>query len=191
VSWGAARGTGGEGEPDPPTFHFPVGVDIPFAVIPTPIPVPAFVRIQFGLYIKLGLTSHNATMQGGFKGEADAASAEVDANGRRVTGDASQADGSGSITPKQSLSAAPTGLVFAFQAPKVGIGLGTAGLNALGFIEDVVSVGQANGSAIAGQLCTDYDVYQSIKGGLDVQYLLGLANVSKTLLEQHLKDHQC
>jgi hypothetical protein len=190
VTWGASRGTGDEGDPDPPTFHVPVGIDIPFA-LPGPYPVPGFFRIQFGLYLKLGLTSHNAVLQGGFNGEADAASAKIGADGRRVSGDASQADGNGSITPKQSLSLAPTGLVFAFQAPKVGVALGTVGLNALGYIEDVVSVGQANGSAIAGQLCTDYDVYQAVKGGMDLQYGLGLANASKTLFDQHLKDHQC
>jgi hypothetical protein len=162
-----SRGQDLGGQADPPIIHLPVGVGFPVPGLAF-LPVPLYFKLQLGLLLKLGVTSKNAVIRGGATVDTAGSESLADNHGKFTesgSGDTAQA----TIQSGNSISLAPAGTVMALQLPKVGIGLGVNGANGIGYVDNVDSMGQATGSAIAGMFCANYDLYVSIGGGFEAQ----------------------
>jgi hypothetical protein len=166
-SYTISRGQDQGGQADPPIIHLPVGVGFPVPGLAF-LPVPLYFKLQLGLLLKLGFTSKNAVIRGGATVDTAGSESLADDHGTfsaSGSGDTAQA----TIQPGNSISPAPAGTVMALQLPKIGIGLGVNGANGIGYVDNVDSMGQTTGSAIAGMFCANYDLYVSIGGGFEAQ----------------------
>lgn len=194
ITYKILRGQGSNDNPDPPVFHVPLGVDY---TIPGEIPI--YVKLQTGLLLKLGVSSKNATIQGGVDVNTTG-SDTITESGKSVSASESGDQISGNVLTQSdggvgpSISLAPSGVVVAVQFPKVGLGLGFTAANAIAYVDMVSSVGQTVGSAIGGMFCSSYDVFVTIGAGLEAQIGLGpfglsLASPKKTLYEKQAHTH--
>jgi hypothetical protein len=169
------RGDGGDSAVDPPVLHIPFSID---ETIPGEIPF--YIKLQLGALFKLGVSSHNAAIHGGwdvnFGGGNDSVSSSGNnnptASGSGDQGDAQiLAQSNGGVPPSES--AAPSGVVVALQLPKLGFGLGVTDLNGIAYGELVTSLGQTVGSAFGGQFCSSFDLYPVVKMGMEAQIAAG------------------
>jgi hypothetical protein len=194
ITYTVARGDGSSSGGDPPVFHVPIGLDY---TIPGEIPI--YLKVQVGLLIKLGVSSKNATIHGGLDINT-AGSDTITQSGKTVTGSQTGdsitgnilTQGNGGVPP--SISLAPSGVVVAVQLPKLGVGLGFTSANGIAYVDVISSIGQTVGSAIAGMLCSSYDVDVTIGAGLEAQVGLGkfglsLASPRKLLYEKKGQTH--
>jgi hypothetical protein len=194
ITYTVARGDGSASGGDPPVFHVPIGLDY---TIPGEIPI--YLKVQVGLLVKLGVSSKNATIHGGVDIDTKG-SDSVTQSGKSVTGSESGDSISGNILTQSdggvppSISLAPSGVVVAVQLPKLGIGLGFTSANGIAYVDTVSAIGQTVGGAIAGMLCSSYDVDITINAGLEAQVGLGkfglsLASPKKLLYEKKGQTH--
>jgi hypothetical protein len=194
VTYTVSRGDGSAAGGDPPVFRVPIGLDY---TIPGEIPI--YLKLQVALLVKLGVSSKNAVIHGGVDVNT-AGSDTISSNGKSVsdseTGDSITGNiltqSNGGVPPSESL--APSGVVVAVQLPKLGVGLGFTSANGLAYVDVVSSIGQTVGSAIAGMLCSSYDVDISIGAGLEAQIGLGklglsLASPKKILYDKKGQTH--
>lgn len=194
VTYTVSRGDGSAAGGDPPVFRVPIGLDY---TIPGEIPI--YLKLQVALLVKLGVSSKNAVIHGSVDVNT-AGSDTISSNGKSVsdseTGDSITGNiltqSNGGVPPSESL--APSGVVVAVQLPKLGVGLGFTSANGLAYVDVVSSIGQTVGSAIAGMLCSSYDVDISIGAGLEAQIGLGklglsLASPKKILYDKKGQTH--
>ncbi|MHB8657872.1 MAG: hypothetical protein ACYC91_07925 [Solirubrobacteraceae bacterium] len=191
VSRGEGSGDGGH----PPVFRVPFGLALPVNVGGVPI----YMRIQVALLVKVGVSSKNAVIHGGLDVTGGGTDSITDNHGKVSDSESGNTLGGkvldqsdGGVPP--SISAAPSGVVIALQAPKIGIGLGYSAVNGIAYVDLINSIGQTVGSAVAGMFCSSYDVYSSIGAGLEGQIGLGkfglaLASPRKVLLEKQAHTH--
>jgi sulfur-oxidizing protein SoxB len=71
-----------------------------------------------------------------------------------------------------------SGVVFALQFPKMGIGLGFTSANAIAYVDLLASIGESTGSLIALQNCATYNLAASLGAGLEAQIGLGKFGLS-------------
>jgi hypothetical protein len=174
------RGDGGTSKADPPVLHVPFGLDYT-----VPGEIPFYIKLQVGLLVKLGVSSHKAAIHGGFDLNFGASNNSVKAIGNKdpaASGSGDQGDGqilaqsNGGVPPSES--AAASGVVVALQWPKLGFGLGVTDLNGIAYGELVNSIGQTVGSAFGGQLCSSFDWFRAFKMGMEAQIGLGKAGLT-------------
>jgi hypothetical protein len=164
VNYLVARGPGAADNPDPPVIRLPIGAGVS---IPTPYGIPIYLKLQLAVLLKLGVSSKNAVIRG--KAEVTTNGSEhVSETAGKVTPSGSDSV-TGTITPGNSESLAASGVVVAAQFPKLGVGLGTNVVNGIAFVDVVESMGQTVGSALAGQFCSNYDLYVDVGGGFEAQ----------------------
>jgi hypothetical protein len=194
LTYTIARGDGSAANGDPPVFRVPIGIDY---TIPGEIPI--YLKLQTALLLKLGVSSKNAVIHGGVDVNT-AGSDTITQNGSSVsgseTGDSVSGmvldQSNGGVPPSESL--APSGVVVAVQFPKLGVGLGFTSANGIAYVDVVSAVGQTVGGAIAGMLCSSYDVDITVGAGLEAQVGLGkfglsLASPKKKLYEKMFHTH--
>ena len=152
------------------------------------------------MLLKLGLTSQNAVIRGG-SDVTTTGSETVAQAGKSLSASATgaQVDAkslthqNGDVGP--SPSALPSGIVVAFQFPKVGVGLGVTSANGVAYIQVVTSAAQTTSHTFIGTPCSHYDLYWSVSGGVEAQLgpNLSLALPPKTLLdgEGHSTERGC
>jgi hypothetical protein len=196
INYTISRGQG-DADKSPPIFRVPLGVD--YSVPVGPYGVPMYFKLQTALLLKLGAPSKNAVIRGGADVTTKGASETIGTKGKHVT--TKQTGGSSVLDVLTrangtglSESLAPTGAVVAVQFPKIGAGLGTRAFNGIGYIDLVTSMGQTVGSALAGQLCSSYDLVFTVGAGLEAQFgPFGVASPKKTLYErqQHVAEPGC
>jgi hypothetical protein len=172
------RGDGSDGDAKPPVFHVPLGVDY---TIPGEIPI--YLKLQTNFYVTLGVTSKNTVMEGGLQLTGGGGSDSIKQSGKSVSesesGDKSfdgnlldQADG------ESNVSVGPGAALFAFQFPKMGVGLGFTSANAIAYIDLISAVGQVTGGAVSLYPCSTYDLAASLGAGLEAQIGLGKFGLS-------------
>jgi hypothetical protein len=194
ITYTIARGEGGAENGDPPVFRVPIGVDY---TIPGEIPI--YLKLQTALLLKMGVSSKNATIHGGVEVNTTG-SDTVTQNGNEVSGSDTAPTLSGEVLDQSdggvppSISLAPSGVVVAVQFPKLGVGLGVTSVNGIAYVDLVSSVGQTVGGAIAGMLCSSYDVDITAGAGLEAQIGLGklglsVASPKKILFEKMFQTH--
>ena len=194
LTYTIARGSGTPENGDPPVFRVPIGIDY---TIPGEIPI--YLKLQTAILLKLGVSSKNAVIHGGVDVNTSG-SDTITQSGKTVSSSESgdQVSGTiltqsdGGVPPSESL--APSGTVVAVQFPKLGVGLGFTSANGIAYIDMVSAIGQTVGSALAGMLCSSYDVDISIGAGLEAQIGLGklglsLASPKKILYEKKGQTH--
>ncbi len=163
----------------PPTFYFPVGTDLTL-----PGEIPIYAKIQFGVYIKTVFSSKNSTVHGGLIVDDDGGLSTVDESGKSVSGHDSGFKDSGTVLDQTdggvppSITPGPAGLVTAFQFPKIGLGLGWTAANGVAYVQFIDSFGQTTGAAVAGMICSIYDVAISFQGGIEAQIGIPLLGAS-------------
>jgi hypothetical protein len=194
ITYTVARGDGSSAGGDPPVFRVPLGVDY---TIPGEIPI--YLKLQLALLVKLGVSSKNAVIHGGVDVNTTGSDTLTE-TGKTVSGTETGDSVSGNILTQSnggvpaSESLAPSGVVVAVQFPKLGVGLGFTSANGIAYVDVVSSVGQTVGAAIAGMLCSSYDVDISVGAGLEAQVGLGklglsLATPKKILYDKMAKTH--
>lgn len=77
---------------------------------------------------------------------------------------------------------------------KTGFGVGVTAANGVGYVDFITSIGQTTGAAVAGMLCSSYDIAISSGVGLEAQVGLGglglsLATPRKTVFEKLFQPH--
>jgi hypothetical protein len=190
ITYSIGQGEGTPENADPPVFTIPATVD--FTV---PGSIPLYLKLQMAVLLKLGVSSKNATVHGGVEvstsgsdtieqhGSSLNASQGADTVGGEVL---DQSDGR--VPP--SISLAPSGVVVAVQFPKLGMGLGVSSLNGIAYVDVVSSIGQTVGSAIAGMLCSSYDVDITANVGVETQIgPFSFAGPRKTVFEKMFQTH--
>jgi hypothetical protein len=151
------------------------------------------------LLVKLGVSSKNATIHGGVDINTKG-SDTLTQSGKTVTGSETGDSITGNILTQidggvpPSISLAPSGVAVAVQLPKLGISLGFTSANGIAFVDVVSAIGQTVGGAVAGMLCSSYDVDITINAGLQAQVGLGkfglcLASPKKLLYEKKGQTH--
>jgi hypothetical protein len=194
ITYTVARGEGSAENGDPPVFRVPIGIDY---TIPGTIPI--YLKLQTAVLLKLGVSSKNAVIHGGVDVNTTG-SDTVSQQGSTVTGSESGDSVSGEVLDQSdggvppSISLAPSGVVVAVQFPKLGVGLGITSANGIAYVDLVSAVGQTVGGAIAGMLCSSYDVNITAGAGLEAQIGLGglglsVATPKKTLYEKMFQTH--
>lgn len=182
LTYTAARGTGPDSGGDPPVFRLPVGIDY---TIPGELPI--YLKVQTAVLIKLGLSSRNSVLRGGVRYDSTGSDTVVD-GGSKVSGSGSGKDPKGEILDNSDGGTGPTvalgagGVVVAVQFPKLGVGLGTRAVNAIGYLDMITALGQTAAGSIAGGGCT-YDLDWSEGGGFELQAgPIGLSTPRKILI---------
>lgn len=178
IAYTVSRGDGSAANGDPPVFRVPLGIDY---TIPGEIPI--YLKLQTAVLLKLGVSSKNAVIHGGVVVNTTGSDSIVQ-NGSHVSGSETgdsihgmvldQSDGG--VPP--SISAAPSGVLVAVQFPKLGVGLGFTSANGIAYVDAVSVVGQTTGAAVAGMVCSSYDVDITIGAGLEAQIGLGKFGLS-------------
>jgi hypothetical protein len=147
----------------------------------------------------MGVSAKNATIHGGVDVNTTG-SDTVTQKGSEVSGSDTAPTLSGEVLDQSdggvppSISLAPSGVVVAVQFPKLGVGLGVTSVNGIAYVDLVSAVGQTVGGAIAGMLCSSYDVKITAGAGLEAQIGLGklglsIASPKKTLFEKMFQTH--
>jgi len=182
LTYTAARGTGPDSGGDPPVFRLPVGIDL---TIPGELPI--YLKVQTAVLFKLGLSSRHSVLRGGVQYNSTGSDTVVD-GGSKVTGTGSGNGPAGKILDHSDGGTGPTvalgagGVVVAVQFPKIGVGLGTRAVNAIGYLDMITALGQTAAGSIAGGGCT-YDLDWSAGGGFELQAgPIGLATPRKILI---------
>jgi hypothetical protein len=167
------RGDGSDGNAKPPVFHVPLGIDY---TIPGAIPI--YLKLQTNFFVILGVSAKNSVMQGGLQLTGGGGSDTIKQSGKSVqeseSGDKNfngMVDDQANGEMNSTLGA--SGVVFALQFPKMGVGLGFTSANAIAYIDLVSSIGESTGSLIALQNCATYDLAASLGAGLEAQVGLG------------------
>lgn len=186
ITYTVKRGEGSAAGGDPPVFRVPLGFGFPCGAAG---PVPFWCKFQLALLLKLGISSKNAVLHGGID-EKIGGSDTITDQGTSVSGTESGDSVSGEVLDQSdgkvppSISLAPSGAVVAVQL-KAGWGLGVSAANGVAFVDFVTSIGQTTGAAIAGMLCSSYDINLSFGAGFEAQVgpsALGLSLTTKKIL---------
>jgi hypothetical protein len=186
LTYTVKRGEGSAAGGDPPVFRVPLGFGFPCGAAG---PVPFWCKFQLALLLKLGISSKNAVLHGGIDEKIGGSDTIVD-SGSSVSGSESGDSVSGEVLDQSngkvppSISLAPSGAVVAVQL-KAGWGLGVSAANGVAFVDFVTSIGQTTGAAIAGMLCSSYDINLSFGAGFEAQVgpsALGLSLTTKKIL---------
>jgi hypothetical protein len=194
ITYTVSRGTGAAANGDPPVFHIPLGIDY---TIPGEIPI--YLKLQTALFLQLGVSSKNAVIHGGIT-LTNTSSDSLTQNGKSISDSDTGERIHGTVLDQSdggvpaSISAAPSGVLVSVQFPKLGVGLGVTSVNGLAYVDMVTTVGQTTGAAIAGMICSSYDIDISIGAGLEAQIGLGklglsVASARKTLYDKTFKTH--
>ncbi|MGA8681674.1 MAG: hypothetical protein WB592_14440 [Acidimicrobiales bacterium] len=169
LNWQVARGTGGKLGADIPVIKIPFEFEFPLC--PVACGVPLYAKFGMALLVKLAVSAKNGVIEGGTTVNFGSSSDTLTQSGQATSG-----SGSGDITGSfntsgTSLTLAASAAVIAMQL-KACAGLGILGVNALGCLSFVTSVGQTTGSADAGQNCSIYQSDLTLSGFVEAQLLL-------------------
>jgi hypothetical protein len=177
-SYTVARGDGTDGDAKPPVFHVPIGIDY---TIPGEIPI--YLKLQTNFLVTLGVSAKNSVMQGGLELNAGGGSDTIKQSGKSVSeSESGDKDFKGSLLDQadgeKNVTLGASGVVFALQFPKMGVGLGFTSANAIAYIDLLASMGESTGSLVALQNCATYDLAASLGAGLEAQVGLGKLGLS-------------
>jgi hypothetical protein len=165
------------------------GVNLPIAHIPVvfnvPVPVgglPFIVQVAGDFLMKVGLSgrhaAHHFHTQFTFNGSGGGfnASAESQTN---TNFNLSETEPEGEEPTANSLGV--SGLVYAVQIPRLGLGMGVFGLAAMGFVDHVVVLTLTNGASLGQVPCKRITLDRVAHVGADVTTILPIP-VVETLL---------
>jgi hypothetical protein len=154
-----------EGSVSTPGVHVPV-LRIPFGIeYPVDYGLPWYVKLQMAFMLDLGVSSKMSVIAAYSEASATGSGGEQSnccANGQSSATDPSTAvSGTESAKPVGSISAFAEGFTVALQIPRIGIGLGWALANVMGYFDAVWATGNLIGSAVAptglaGLLCNSF-----------------------------------
>ena len=184
LDWSFGRGDNPDTTIKIPAFTLPFSYDLPFVVGG----IPFFVKIQFELLVNVSMSARNATLQGAVDIDYDGSGGGGLSGSNAISVEGSPSATATVDTTLQSITLSSSGAIVAVAAPKVVFGIGFPGvLNGTGYVDLIASVGQTTGAAIAGQVCSKYDVYLTVKAGLGAQ-IFGAVNKSQDLASKDLFD---
>jgi hypothetical protein len=153
-----------EGSLSSPGVHVPV-LRIPYGIeFPVGTGIPWYVKLQMAMMIDLGASSKHSVIAAYSVASASGSGGEQSsccANSQSSTEPSTTVSGTESATNVGSISAFAESLVVAFQLPRIGLGLGWALANIVGFFDAVWATGDLIGSAVAptglaGLLCNSF-----------------------------------